>query len=170
MKKVEYWIVLALVIVIVGALIFMFTRNTQKPESAPLEATTSKAPLTTEALITPEVTRAAETQAPSEAFIEVISPEKGKTMLEQGGYTLVDVRTQAEYEQGHIPGALLIPNETIEDTQPELLPDLNAPVIVYCRSGRRSAEAAQKLSDIGYTQIYDLGGIQSWPYQVVTEG
>ncbi len=97
-----------------------------------------------------------------------ISPETAQAMLEEGGVTLVDVRTQSEYESAHIPGAILIPNETIADTQPEALPDKNAAIVVYCRSGRRSAEAASKLAALGYTDIYDLGGIIDWPYDTVS--
>jgi len=97
-----------------------------------------------------------------------ISAEAAQAMLEEGGVTLVDVRTQAEYESAHIPGAILIPNETISDTQPEALPDKDAVILVYCRSGRRSAEAAGKLATLGYTNIYDLGGIIDWPYDTVS--
>lgn len=97
-----------------------------------------------------------------------ISAEAAQAMLEEGNVTLVDVRTQAEYESAHIPGAILIPNETISDTPPEALPDKDAAILVYCRSGRRSAEAASKLAALGYTSIYDLGGIIDWPYDTVS--
>jgi phage shock protein E len=95
-----------------------------------------------------------------------ISPEEVNTMLQsKEDFTLVDVRTSQEYVSGHIPGAILLPNEKIADTQPSLLPDLDAKIVVYCRSGRRSAEAAKKLAAMGYTHIYDLGGILSWSYE-----
>lgn len=97
-----------------------------------------------------------------------ISAEAAQAMLEEGNVTLVDVRTQAEYESAHIPGAILIPNETISDTPPEALPDKDAAILVYCRSGHRSAEAASKLATLGYTNIYDLGGIIDWPYDTVS--
>jgi phage shock protein E len=95
-----------------------------------------------------------------------ISPEEVNTMLQnKEDFTLVDVRTSQEYVSGHIPGAILLPNEKIADTQPSLLPDPDAKIVVYCRSGRRSAEAAKKLAAMGYTNIYDLGGILSWTYE-----
>lgn len=99
------------------------------------------------------------------AAITVITAEEGKDKIDAGGVTVVDVRTAEEYEEGHVPGALLVPNEEIAGTPPELLPDLDAPLLVYCRSGRRSAEAAQKLTDMGYTAVFDMGGIIDWPYE-----
>ena len=79
------------------------------------------------------------------------------------------VRTKEEYDAGHIAGAILIPNETITTEQPKLLPDLDAEILVYCRSGNRSAQAANKLLAIGYTNVVDFGGIIDWPYEVVTD-
>lgn len=70
---------------------------------------------------------------------------------------------------GHIPGAILIPNESIGDKKPELLPELDAEILVYCRSGNRSAQAAKKLISLGYTKAYDFGGIINWPYEIITE-
>ena len=82
---------------------------------------------------------------------------------------ILDVRTQEEFNAGHIAGAILIPNETILDEQPALLPDLDAEILVYCRSGNRSAQSANKLLAMGYTNVYDFGGIIDWPYEVVTD-
>lgn len=97
-----------------------------------------------------------------------IDAEEANTMLEKGGVTLVDVRTSAEYEEGHIPGALILPNEEIGAEPPTLLPDKDAAIIVYCRTGVRSREAAKKLVDLGYTNVYNLsGGIQNWTYDTV---
>ena len=97
-----------------------------------------------------------------------ISAAEGKALLEDTpGMMLVDVRRADEYETSHIPGAILIPNESIGDHGPAELPDHDAPIIVYCRTGVRSAEAAKKLADLGYTAVYDMGGIQSWPYETV---
>ena len=93
-----------------------------------------------------------------------ISASKAKTMMEEGGVIIVDVRTQAEYDEGHIANAILIPNETIGSTQPSLLPDKDAVILVYCRSGNRSKQAADKLVAMGYTKVYDFGGIIDWPY------
>lgn len=94
-----------------------------------------------------------------------ISAEEANTRMNSGDpVTVVDVRTAEEYEEKHIPGAILIPNEEIGTEQPALLPDLNAEILVYCRSGRRSAEASKKLAAMGYTNINDFGGINDWTY------
>ena len=81
---------------------------------------------------------------------------------------IVDVRRQEEYDEGHIPGAILIPNESIDTEMPEELPDIYQIIMIYCRSGRRSKEAAQKLADMGYVNIYEFGGIIDWEYDIVT--
>ncbi len=95
-----------------------------------------------------------------------VTPAQGHDMLNSDmPPILVDVRTAEEYAEKHIPGALNIPNEEIGTEQPELLPDKASPVMVYCRSGRRSADAASKLAAMGYTMIYDLGGINDWTYE-----
>lgn len=84
-------------------------------------------------------------------------------------YVLLDVRTAEEYEAGHIQGALLIPEQELAVKAPEMLPDLETPIFVYCRSGRRSALAAQTLVDLGYLQVYDFGGINDWPHGLVKD-
>ena len=84
-----------------------------------------------------------------------------------GTYLIVDVRTVQEYEEGHIPGAICIPNESISDEVPEL-PDKNQLIYIYCRSGNRSKQAAKKLVDLGYTNIVEFGGINDWPGEVIT--
>lgn len=100
-----------------------------------------------------------------------ISVLEAKEIMESGDpYTLLDVRTQEEYDAGHIKGSILIPYTDIEKLAGEKLPDKGATILVYCRSGRRSAIAAQALADLGYTRVMDMGGIQDWPYGgVVTE-
>ncbi len=95
-----------------------------------------------------------------------ITPNEAKVMMEESKVTLVDVRTEAEYKKGHIPGAILVPNETIGNTMPEQLPDKKATIMVYCRSGARSKQASDKLIKLGYEKVYDLGGIIDWPYEI----
>lgn len=98
-----------------------------------------------------------------------ISAEEAKARIDSGDEIIIlDVRTEEEYNSGYIQNAILIPNETITDKTPELLPDLDAEILVYCRSGNRSAQAAKKLIAIGYTNVYDFGGIIDWPYDTVT--
>ncbi len=99
-----------------------------------------------------------------------ISQEKAMEMMKlDDGHVIVDVRRQDEYDMGHIKGAILIPNETIGTTQPEELPDLDQIILVYCRSGNRSKDASQKLADMGYTNIYEFGGINTWTGDIVTD-
>ena len=96
-----------------------------------------------------------------------ISQEEAKAMMaKDDGHVIVDVRREDEYTSGHIPGAVLIPNETIGDQKPPELPDPDQIILVYCRSGNRSAQAAQKLFDLGYTRVYDFGGIMSWTGEI----
>ena len=96
-----------------------------------------------------------------------ISQDQAKEMMEkEDGHIIVDVRTQDEVETGHIPGAICIPNESIGTEQPEELPDLNQVILVYCRSGNRSKQAAQKLFDMGYTNVYEFGGIIDWTGEI----
>ncbi|MCT4542123.1 MAG: rhodanese-like domain-containing protein [Vallitalea sp.] len=92
-----------------------------------------------------------------------ITPEEAKEMMIEGNIIL-DVRTQAEYDQGYIEGATLLPLDSILDDNLESLPDKNQIILVYCRSGNRSATAAKALIDAGYTNVYDFGGIIDWPY------
>lgn len=99
-----------------------------------------------------------------------ITQEQARTMMEaDDGHMIVDVRRPQEYAEGHIPGAINIPNETIGTEQPKELPDLNQILLVYCRSGNRSKQAAQKLFDIGYTNVYEFGGINTWTGEIVAE-
>lgn len=99
-----------------------------------------------------------------------ITAEHAKAIMDKGGgVTVVDVRTEEEYREGHIKNAILVPNETLNSgKRPENLPDLDAILLVYCRTGVRSREASQKLEELGYKHIYDFGGITDWPYDTVT--
>ena len=99
-----------------------------------------------------------------------ISAEKAHTMMsELKDFILLDVRTGEEYREKRIDGAVLIPDYEIEDRADRELPDKNAVILVYCRSGRRSENAARKLADRGYVNVYDFGGIIDWPYGTVSE-
>ncbi len=101
-------------------------------------------------------------------YTQITQEEAVRMMAEDDGHVIVDVRREDEYESGHIPGAILIPNESITDKEPEQLPDKDQIILIYCRSGRRSKEASQKLSDMGYTRIYEFGGINDWTGETVT--
>lgn len=99
-----------------------------------------------------------------------ITMDEAKEIFEQpGDYIILDVRTFEEYNGGHIPGAICIPNENIGSEPPAELPDKEQLIYVYCRSGNRSKKAAQKLVDMGYTNIVEFGGIINWKGEKVTE-
>lgn len=100
-------------------------------------------------------------------YHQITAEEAYKMMNEMPDAVILDVRTAEEYEEKHIPGAVLIPNETIKEEQPEEL-KLEDTILVYCRSGNRSKQAAQKLADMGYHNIYEFGGITDWPYETET--
>ena len=104
-------------------------------------------------------------QQPAEGTFQIITAEDAKKMMDEGNVTIVDVRRQDEYDAGHVKGAILVSNESIGSTAPEALPGKDAVLLVYCRTGIRAADASQKLADLGYTHVYDFGGIQDWPYE-----
>ena len=96
-----------------------------------------------------------------------ITQEEAKDMMDAGDVIVLDVREQSEFDAGHIPGAVLLPVGTItKDTAAAAIPELDAVVLVYCRSGNRSKTASKSLADLGYTNIYEFGGINTWPYDI----
>ena len=95
-----------------------------------------------------------------------INAAEAVRLLDVGRAVAVDVREPDEYAVGHIPGAKLLPLGQVLARAGEVLPDKNAAWLIYCRTGRRSADAVQKLESLGYTNLYDLGGILSWPYEI----
>ena len=99
-----------------------------------------------------------------------LSAEEAYEMMASQEVVVVDVRTRDEYDGGHIENAVLVPNESIGSEMPETLPDKDAPLRIYCRSGRRSKHAAEKLLALGYQNVYDFGGVIDWPYELVKEG
>ena len=107
---------------------------------------------------------------PDKAAYHKLSAEEAYEMMVSQEVVIVDVRTPEEYDGGHIPNAILVPNESIGDDMPEALPDKEATLLIYCRSGRRSKEASEKLLKLGYKSIYEFGGIIDWPYELVKEG
>ena len=99
-------------------------------------------------------------------MIEKIDAGTAIRLLDAGKAVAVDVREPDEYAVGHIPGAKLLPLGEVNSRAAEVLPEKEATWLVYCRTGRRSAEAVQKLDALGYSNLYDLGGILSWPYEI----
>lgn len=108
-------------------------------------------------------------QVAMQAVYRKLSPQEAKAQLDRDHtIKLIDVRTEAEFREKRIAGSLLIPDYEIETLAPKLLPDQHAKIFIYCRSGRRSRGAAMKLVEMGYTQVYDFGGIIDWPYETVS--
>ena len=102
------------------------------------------------------------------ATYDQISGAEAKVLMDsESGYIIIDARTQSEYDEGHIPGAILIPEYEIADRAEKELHDKNQLILVYCRSGRRSKIAAEELVKLGYTNVKEFGGIIDWEYEIV---
>ena len=105
-----------------------------------------------------------------EITYEQITQDEAKSIMDsEESYILLDVRTQEEYDTEHIEGAILIPDYEIETKAESILTDKNALILVYCRSGRRSKNAATKLATLGYANIKEFGGIIDWKYDTITK-
>ena len=103
----------------------------------------------------------------STSYDQISGAEAKALMDSESGYIIIDARTQSEYDQGHIPGAILIPEYEIADRAEKELPDKDQLILVYCRSGRRSKIAAEELVKLGYTNVKEFGGIIDWKYETV---
>ena len=102
------------------------------------------------------------------SYRQISMDEAIAMMKEASGYVILDVRTPEEFAEKHIPNAINIPNETIGTAEIPELPDKEQLILVYCRSGNRSKQASQKLADMGYTNVVEFGGINSWPGETVS--
>lgn len=106
--------------------------------------------------------------AQTDASVQNIDQETAKKMMEKDdGHIILDVRTKEEYAAGHIPGAINLPNEDIQDQKPEVLPDTDQIILIYCRSGHRAGLAAEKLAKLGYKKLYNFGGVNTWTGELV---
>lgn len=152
MKKISLFsaLVLALSVLCLASCGNSAGNETSVPES--VEETASDAPVEDKETVPPE------------GYWQIGQDEAWGLMQSGEAEYIVDVRTKEEYAEEHIPGAICVPNEEITDTPPEALPDKNALILVYCRSGRRSKEASSKLAAMGYTNIREFGGIITWEY------
>lgn len=99
-------------------------------------------------------------------YMNITAQEAKNLMDTEEGYIILDVRTQEEFDEGHIPGAIQISHEEVEEKAEDVLTDKDQLILVYCRSGRRSKLAAEALVALGYTNIKEFGGIIDWPYEV----
>ena len=107
-----------------------------------------------------------EIQSGEAVYVNITAQEAKKIMDTQTGYVILDTRTQEEYDEGHIPGAIVISHDEILQKAESVLTDKDQLILVYCRSGRRSKLAAEDLVKLGYTNIKEFGGIIDWPYEV----
>ena len=105
-------------------------------------------------------------QSNSAQYVTITAEQAKERMDTEENFVLLDVRTQEEYEQGYIPGAVLLPYDEISARAQELPLEKDTLILVYCRSGRRSKIAAQTLVDLGYTNVQEFGGILDWPYEI----
>ena len=108
-------------------------------------------------------------QTKEESYMNITANEAKEIMDTQSDYIILDVRTEEEFAQGHIPNAILIPDYEIESKAEQILTDKNQLILVYCRSGRRSKNASAALVSLGYTNIREFGGIIDWPYETVSD-
>ena len=107
------------------------------------------------------------TQSAEKTYRQITMEEAITMMEEETGYIILDVRTAQEYSEKHIPGAINIANESIGTEDISELSDKDQLILVYCRSGNRSKQASEKLVKLGYTNIVEFGGINSWPGETV---
>ena len=105
----------------------------------------------------------------SATYAQISGAEAKALMDSESEYIIIDARTQEEYDQGHIPGAILIPEYEIADRAENELPDKDQLILVYCRSGRRSKIASEELVKLGYTNVKEFGGIIDWPYETTID-
>ncbi|MFA5794183.1 MAG: rhodanese-like domain-containing protein [Candidatus Brocadiia bacterium] len=112
---------------------------------------------------------ASQAGGPKAQYHKISADEAKKQLDADNRIILVDVRTEAEYKDKHIPGSILLPVDRIAELAPAKLPDKEAKIFVYCRSGNRSEAASQKLIELGYKNVYDFGGIIDWKYQTESD-
>ncbi len=151
---------------VAAALVLASCAQAASPTST--EASTTK--ITTTAATMTTTTASATASATAAATVQLVDHDEALAILDgDPDALLIDVRTEEEFKSGHIEGALLLPIDQLQARLSELPQDKATPLVVYCRSGNRSATAAQILLQAGFSQVYDLGGIIDWPYGVVTE-
>ncbi len=161
-------------------------KETGTIETEAKQATQAPGQETAAETVTEAVTAAAAetvTEAVTEAGTASVAEESTRTAVQAGtyqqidmqeakdimdseeGYIIMDARSQDEFDQGHIPGAIVLPHTEVREKAEELLPDKDQKILVYCRSGNRSKQASQVLVELGYTNVIEFGGINSWPYE-----
>ena len=176
MKAIKIMLPAALIVIIVGIILYCVhddrANRSEPPDIQPTQEMTAS-PTASEPNAT-EHDPDTDTLSPDtnvlDAIYHKISAAEAKKMMDSGEeYLLLDVRTDTEFAESHIAGAVLIPDYEITARAESALPDKSALILVYCRSGRRSANVAHTLVGMGYTNVYNFGGIIDWPYGTVSE-
>ena len=152
-------VIALMVLALAGCAAAPVTAVSEMPEASSSQGSESAAP----------ATESTETGSETKAEYRKISAEDAKARMDAGDVIVLDVRTPEEYAQGYIEGAILLPDYEIAGKAETVLADKDATILLYCRSGNRSAGAAKKLVEMGYTDVYDFGGIFDWPYEVVKD-
>ena len=171
MKKIIFMLTVGLLLLFLIAACSYDTNETETNETDTANETppVTNEDETDEAVEDNATMNASDVQSISPSWQTITATEALSIMAESDNYVLLDVRTAAEFQERHIEGAILIPYDEIRSrAQAELL-DKNAVILIYCRSGRRSASAAADLVLLGFTNVYDFGGILDWPYDTVSE-
>jgi len=153
------WIILLALALLLGAVVlFLLLRSSEPEAAAPSAPIYTKAPMQTQS---PD-------PSPDEppASARITANRAQEIMACDTPFILLDVREPSEFEEGYIPGAVLMPLNTLGERAPLDILDKDTQIIVYCRSGRRSAEAVQLLVSLGFRNVFDLGGILDWPYEI----
>ncbi|MBQ8912025.1 MAG: rhodanese-like domain-containing protein [Clostridia bacterium] len=167
-------LVLVLSVALFPVLVGCTAEKTRTAEPlGPTESTVSKSS-PTEPTVSPSVgpTKESPDNSPDKGekmSYQTITQQQAKEIMDsEQPHVILDVREENEFAQGHIPGAILLPHEKIQQLAPTLRPDKNALILVYCRRGRRSKIAAEALADMGYSNVKEFGGILDWKYEIVT--
>lgn len=167
MKKRYIIIAIVLILFLVAALIYAYTKNgtsIRTDEKGASVSVIGGADGPTSVFIAGKV------GGEDKVTYKQITIDEAKQIFDsdpEGSYIILDVRRADEFAQGHIPGAINVANETIGAEAPAELPDKNQVIYVYCRSGNRSKQAAEKLAALGYTNIIEFGGILDWTGEIV---
>ena len=159
MKKIAGVILTGVLLTVVGC-----SNNASMQETTAKETAASSVATSEKA---GESVNTSEAQKQAGSYTHIDQETAKQMMANEDGHIIVDVRSKDEYAAGHIPGAICIPNESITNTQPAELPDLDQVILVYCRSGNRSRQASEKLAAMGYTNVYEFGGIKDWTGETV---
>ena len=166
MKNKKTWIIIAIVLIAIVAIFVVMMRKvniiTNQNENGTSISIIGGADGPTSVFLAGKVGKGDEQMT----YTSITMEQAAELFKYDGSYVILDVRRADEFAEGHIPGAINVANEDIEDTEPTELPDKDQLIYVYCRSGRRSKEASGKLAAMGYKNIVEFGGILDWTGEI----